>query len=173
MADEIRKEENGAVNETVTIDEPSPEQAKRGADAVKKAKPVPPVMFDPDKAADSLKCGVMQLKEPIYDGEAKYTELAFDFTLLKGLELARALDFGEKHADKFAMELTDVQALNYFASAAAKCQPVQGGLDAKDIRERIGGADAIKAIQLAVCFFRFTSLAGDLRFKKKSSDAAD
>jgi len=172
MADEIRKE-GVAVNDAVTIEEPNEEQAKRGADAVKKAKPIPAIPFDPDRAADSLKSGVMELKEPIWDGEQKYTELEFDFTLLKGLELARALDFGEKHADKFAMELTDVQALNYFACAAAKCQPVQGGLDAKDIRERIGGADAIKAIQLAVCFFRFTSLAGDLRFKKKSSDAAD
>ena len=171
MADEIRKEDN-AVNAEVTFDEPTPDQIKRGERAIKRARPTPPPQFDPDKMATSLESGVLQLKEPIYNGEDRYDELPFDFTLLKGMELARALDYGEKRGDKFAMELTDVQALNYFACAAAKCQEAQGGLDASDIRSRIGGADAIKAIQLATCFFKFTSLAGDLRFKKKSSEPA-
>jgi hypothetical protein len=177
MADEMRKENNAVlsenmVNPEVTIDEPTVEQIQRGERAVKRARPTLPPTFDPDQMANSLESGVLQLKEPIYNGDDRYDELAFDFTLLKGMELARALDFGERRGDKFAMELTDVQALNYFACAAAKCQETQGGLDASDIRTRIGGADAIKAIQLATCFFKFTSLAGDLRFKKKSSEPA-
>ena len=165
--------ESTAVNADVTVDEPTKEEAQHGEEVVRRARPIPPPKFDADKMADTLKEGVLILKEPIINGSATYTDLAFNFTELRGMELANALAYGERRGDKFAMDLTEVQALNLFACAAEKCQPVQGGLDASDIRTRIGGADAIKAIQLATCFFKFTSLAGDLRFRKTSSKQDD
>ena len=87
--------EETRVNDNVTIDEPTEEQAQRGAEAARKTRSRAMPKFDPDEAADSLKSGVMRLKEPIWDGDREYTELEYDFTLLKGLELARALDFGD------------------------------------------------------------------------------
>lgn len=155
------------VNQNVTVEEPTKEEAQEGAEAVQTAKKnaTPPVNpFDPDEAAKAVKHGKLRLAEPIYDGEKEYNELEYDFGALKGLELARALDFGDGPKDSF--RLTDVQALNYFACAAAKCQEHPGGLDATDIRERIGGMDAIKAIQLATVFFRASSRAGDRRLSK-------
>lgn len=153
------------VNEEVTVETPTAEEAKEGAEAVKAAKPEekPINPFDPDEAARAVKHGKLKLAEPIQDGENTYDELEYDFGALKGLELARALDFGDGPKDSF--RLTDVQALNYFACAAAKCQK-SGGLDVIDIRERIGGMDAIKAIQLATVFFRASSRAGDKRLSK-------
>lgn len=155
------------VNNEVTVEEPTKEETQEGAEAVqaanKKAKP-PVDPFDPEKAAEAVKHGILRLAEPIYDGEKEYNELEYDFGALKGLEMARALDFGDGPKDSF--RLTDVQALNYFACAAAKCQNLSGGLDATDIRERIGGMDAIKAIQLATVFFRASSRAGDRRLSK-------
>lgn len=155
------------VNENVTVEEPTQEEAQKGAEAVQNAKkkPAEPINpFDPDEAARAVKRGKLQLADPIRDGEKEYTELEYDFGLLRGLELARALDFGDGPKDSF--RLTDVQALNFFACAAAKCQEHPGGLDATDIRERIGGMDAIKAIQLATVFFRCSSRAGDRRLSK-------
>lgn len=156
-------EEN--VNENVTVETPTAAETKEGEEAVQAAKaekqPINP--FDPDEAARAVRSGKLTLAEPIEDGENVHTELVYDFGALKGLELARALDFGDGPKDSF--RLTDVQALNYFACAAAKCQK-QGGLDATDIRERIGGMDAIKAIQLATVFFRASSRAGDRRLSK-------
>ena len=154
------------VNDNVTVEEPTKEEAQEGAEAVQAAKKdsVPPVNpFDPDEAAKAVKHGKLKLAEPIMDGENEHNELEYDFGALKGLELARALDFGNGPKDSF--RLSDVQALNYFACAAAKCQK-PGGLDATDIRERIGGMDAIKAIQLATVFFRASSRAGDRRLSK-------
>ena len=156
-------EEN--VNEKVTVETPTEDEVQEGKEAVQAAKaekqPINP--FDPDEAAKAVRSGKLTLAEPIEDGENVHTELVYDFGALKGLELARALDFGDGPKDSF--RLTDVQALNYFACAAAKCQK-PGGLDATDIRERIGGMDAIKAIQLATVFFRASSRAGDRRLSK-------
>ena len=154
------------VNESVAVEKPTEEETREGTDAVQAAKeenktPINP--FDPDEAAKAVRHGKLTLAEPIMDGENEYNELEYDFGKLKGLELARALDFGDGPKDSF--RLSDVQALNYFACAAAKCQK-PGGLDATDIRERIGGMDAIKAIQLATVFFRASSRAGDRRLSK-------
>ena len=162
MAEKIKEN----VNEDVTVETPNEAEVKEGEQAVEAAREEdkPKINpFDPDEAAKAVKHGKLILAEPIEDGEKVYDELEYDFGALKGLELARALDFGDGPKDSF--RLTDVQALNYFACAAAKCQKV-GGLDATDIRERIGGMDAIKAIQLATVFFRASSRAGDRRLSK-------
>jgi len=157
---------NENVNEEVAVETPNEAEIQEGQQAVEMAKAdaKPKINpFDPDEAAKSIRHGKLILAEPIEDGEQKYEELEYDFGAMKGLELARALDFGDGPKDSF--RLTDVQALNYFACAAAKCQK-PGGLDATDIRERIGGMDAIKAIQLATVFFRASSRAGDKRLSK-------
>lgn len=153
------------VNDNVTVETPNAAEVQEGKEAVEAAKPkeAPINPFDPDEAAKAVRHGKLKLAEPIEDGSNVYDELEYDFGALKGLELARALDFGEGPKDSF--RLSDVQALNYFACAAAKCQKT-GGLDATDIRERIGGMDAIKAIQLATVFFRASSRAGDRRLSK-------
>lgn len=155
------------VNNDVTIETPTDAEAQEGEQAVqaarKEAAPPPQAPFNYDDYANAVRRGKLKLAEPIEDGENSYDELEYDFGALKGLELARALDFGEGPKDSF--RLNDVQALNYFAAAAAKCQK-QGGLDVVDIRERIGGMDAIKAIQLATVFFRASSRAGDSRLSK-------
>lgn len=162
------------VNDDVVIEEPTEAEAEEGQEAVQTARTVRerrtprPMSAEEmqraaEEAANAVKRGKLTLAEPITDGEEEYTELVYDFSLLKGLEVARALDFGDGPRDSF--RLNDVQALNYFACAAAKCQEI-GGLDATDIRERIGGMDAIKAIQIATLFFRASSRAGDLRLSK-------
>ena len=124
--------------------------------------------FDPKKALEEIRSGKLELMEPIEDGEYIYNELTYDFMAMKGLELARALDFGgEKNPGAMrTSDLTDVQALNLFAASAAKCQPTQGGLDATDIRERIGGLDAIAAINLAKIFFKLSSLVASSHISK-------
>ena len=154
-----------AINENVTVETPTQEEIQEGKEAVEAAKPEkkPFNPFDPDEAAKAVKHGKLKLADPIMDGETEYTELEYDFGALRGLELARALDYGDGPKDSF--RLSDVQALNYFACAAAKCQKA-GGLDVTDIRERIGGMDAIKAIQLATVFFKASSRAGDRRLSK-------
>jgi len=126
-----------------------------------RAKPEP---FNPDAALDSVRSGKLTLAEPIMDGSAEYTELEYNFSLLKGFDVARALDFGTGRKNGF--ELNSEQALNLFACAAAKCQKA-GGLDATDIRERMGIDDVIKAVQIASLFFRLSSRAGDRRLSKK------
>lgn len=138
------------------------ENAQAGAETKKKEPE-----FDPKEAIQQMRKGKLALLEPIQDGENTYDELEYDFLALKGLELARALDIGGKgRMGRLGSELSDEQALSYFAASAAKCQK-QGGLDATDIRERIGGADAITAIQMAQLFFKVSSLAGSSRILKK------
>ena len=119
--------------------------------------------FDPLEAAETVSNGKFKLKTPIRDGEKEYTELKYDFNALTAWELAKAIDTGiAGKNDPF--NVTDMQALSLFAAAAAK---VTEGLDATDIRERMGGADGIAAIRVAAIFFNGSSLAGSLRFTKE------
>ena len=123
-----------------------------------------PELFNPEAALKKVRSGKLILAEPIRDGSAEYTELEYNFSLLKGFDVAGALDYGTGRKNGF--ELNNEQALNLFACAAAKCQK-PGGLDATDIRERMGIDDVIKAVQVATLFFRLTSRVGDKRLSKK------
>ena len=116
--------------------------------------------LDPLKMVESISKGRFQLTVPITDGEQKYDELRYDFTALTGWELASAIDMGTKPGGK-SMDLSDTQALALFAAAAGKATD---GLDATDIRERMGAMDSIAAIKVAQLFFNGSSLAGSLRF---------
>ena len=114
--------------------------------------------IDPMEMIRKWGTGTMQLYTPIQDGQNRITELKWDFLALTGREYAEAMDMDPNARAAFSM--TSKQALCLFAEAAAKAT---GGLDARDIRDRMGIMDAGKAIQLATVFFRFSSLAGDSR----------
>lgn len=114
--------------------------------------------IDPMEMIRKWGTGTMQLYTPIQDGQNRITELKWDFLALTGREYAEAMDMDPNARAAFSM--TSKQALCLFAEAAAKAT---GGLDAMDIRDRMGIMDAGKAIQLATVFFRYSSLAGDNR----------
>ena len=103
--------------------------------------------------------GKLKLAKPIQDGEVLHDELVYDFNALSGWELDRALDNGDNR-DPYAKTLTDTQAMALFAAAAGKSTK---GLDARDIKERMGPMDAIAAIRIAVLFFNGSLMAGSMR----------
>lgn len=119
--------------------------------------------MSPVEAAEKVSKGRFKLLVPIEDGEKQYDALTYDFNKLTGWELAKAIDgSGDRNANP--SNVTDTQALSLFAVAAAKCT---GGLDAKDIMERLSAQDAIAAISVASIFFRGSLLAGSLRITKE------
>lgn len=119
--------------------------------------------MSPIEAAEKVSSGRFKLLVPIQDGEQKHDELTYDFNKLTGWELAKAMDSAAERLSN-SNSMTDTQALSLFAAAAAKATP---GLDATDIRERMGAVDAIAAISLASIFFRGSLLAGSLRITKE------
>ena len=122
-----------------------------------------PEAMTPVDVAEKVSTGKFKLASPIEDGDQRYEELTDDFNSLTGWELANAMDEGGKKSGN-PTEITDTQALSLFAAAAAKRT---GGLDATDIRDRMGALDAIAAISTAKIFFRGTLLAGSLRITKE------
>lgn len=108
--------------------------------------------FDPSKYAK----GTLTLEKPIQDGENTITELKWDFSNITGTEYCDAMDMDPNGSNVF--RLTTKQALYLFATAAGKATP---GLDAKDIRTRIGMMDANAAIQATIVFFNTSSRAGN------------
>lgn len=118
--------------------------------------------FDPVKSAETLSQGKFKLRKPIRDGEKVYDELQYDFQALSAWELAKAIDAGTTGQSN-VFRITDTQALSLFAAAAAKAT---AGLDATDIRERMGAADGLAAMRVASIFFNAFSLEGSLRFTK-------
>lgn len=114
------------------------------------------------EAVEKISSGKFKLMTPIQDGDKTYEELTYDFNKLTGWEVAKAMNQGGTNGN--ASQLNEMQAIALFAAAAAKCT---GGLDATDIRQRLGAADAITAISLSTIFFRGTLLAGSLRITKE------
>lgn len=103
--------------------------------------------------------GQMKLEKPIRASNKDVTVLNFDFTKLTGWEFAQALD-RDTSGNTSAFRLSQLQALELFAAAAAKETP---DVDEEDIRHRIGIADAVKAAQIAVVFFNLTSRTANSR----------
>lgn len=103
--------------------------------------------------------GQLQLDKPIRASNKDVTVLHFDFTKLTGWEFAQALD-RDASGNTNAFRLSQVQALELFAAAAAKETP---DVDTEDIRRRIGISDAVKATQIAVVFFNLTSRTANSR----------
>lgn len=107
--------------------------------------------------------GKMELMTPIKSRDKDITELEWDFTILTGKEYVQALDADRSAPNAFT--LTNTQALAFFAAAAARKTP---GLDTRDIRDRLGMQDAVKAIQLAQVFFAACNRAGNARITNRS-----
>lgn len=140
---------------------PNAEEKKAEEKAEEKAQKK--ATFNPIEAAETVSKGKFKLKTPIKDGETEYTELKYDFNALTAWELAKAIDTGTTGRND-VFNITDAQALSLFAAAAAKATE---GLDATDIRERMGAADGVAAMRVASIFFNGSSLAGSLRFTKE------
>lgn len=106
------------------------------------------------KVLDSTAKGTFKLSSPIRAAGADLDTLEYDFTKLTGWELVEAMDTDEKARSVF--KITQKQALCVFATAAAKCTK---NVDVTDIKERIGAADALRAVQLATVFLTASARA--------------
>jgi len=106
--------------------------------------------------------GRLTLETPIRGRDVDITELSYDFTAISGLEYISSMDMDLMNTQNY--RITHRQALALFATAAAK---ETENLDVQDIMERIGGSDALTAIQLATDFFVASTRAGQLRISKK------
>ena len=105
---------------------------------VKKVSPVP---------LSLLSRGTLELATPIRARSTDVTVLHYDFTRLTGWEYVEAMDSDPNSRNVF--NVSKKQALCLFAAAAAKATE---DVDATDIKERIGLADALRAVQVATVF---------------------
>lgn len=94
-----------------------------------------------------LSKGTLELANPIRSRSEDVKVLHYDFTKLTGWEYVEAMDSDPNNRNVF--NISKKQAICLFAAAAAK---VTEGLDATDIKERIGLADAMRAVQVATVF---------------------
>lgn len=139
--------------ENQNVETVSPE---KNMDATKKVgKPKPTAA----ELARAVSKGKMQLVTPIRASGKDIDVLHFDFTKLTGWEFAQALDRDESGKNN-AFRLSQTQAIELFAAAAAKMTP---DIDTEDIRHRMGIEDAIKAAQISTSFFNFSSRAANAR----------
>lgn len=97
--------------------------------------------------SDEVTSGTLELTAPIRAGGQDVTELQYDFSKLTGWEYVEAMDADADARNVF--KISQKQALCLFAAAAGKATP---GIDATDIKQRIGAIDAVKAVQLATVF---------------------
>lgn len=121
-------------------------------------------LTDPQEQLKLFGKGKMELAAPIRADGKDVNTLKYDFTVLTGMEFVEALDKDTGNSTLNAFKLTNKQALNLFAAAAAK---VTDGIDATDIRERIGAIDSVKAVQLATIFFSASNRAGNNRISNE------
>lgn len=91
--------------------------------------------------------GTLALATPIRARSKDITVLHYDFTKLTGWEYAEAMDSDSNARNVFVV--TKKQAICLFAAAAAKAT---ADVDIQDIKERIGLADAQRAVQVATLF---------------------
>lgn len=91
--------------------------------------------------------GHLKLAQPIRAQSKDISELHYDFTKLTGWEYVEAMDSDLNARNIF--KVTSKQALSLFAMAASKATPE---VDATDIKQRIGLADAQRAVQVATLF---------------------
>lgn len=125
-------EENKNQNEQTQTEDQAKEQAAKQPASV---------------ALDMISKGTLELALPIRARSKDITKLHYDFTKLTGWEYADAMDSDPSARNVFVV--TKKQAICLFAAAAAK---VTTDVDAKDIKERIGLADAQRAVQVATLF---------------------
>ena len=121
-----------------------------------------------EKQLAKISKGTMKLEKPIMAADRELTELHWDFRTLTGWEYANALDCDDAGVNVF--KITNKQAFSLFAAAAAKMTTMKNEsgieihpLDARDIKERMGIDDTIKAVQLATVFFATSARVGNKR----------
>ena len=122
-----------------------------------------PEANSPEEAVIQLSRGKIGLAVPILADDKEVKELTYDFRALTGMELADAMDKGAAGGGGNAFRITNRQALEVFAAAAAK---ETEGVDAGDIKRGLSSQDAIKAVQLATVFFVASSQAANGRIMK-------
>lgn len=130
MSDEIRKNAQNQVEEQ-SAEKPQVNEAPNPA----------PITLS------KISTGTLELATPIRARSKDVTVLHYDFNKLTGWEYAEAMDSDPTARNVFVV--TKKQAICLFAAAAAKVTP---DVDAIDIRERIGIADAQRAVQVATIF---------------------
>ncbi len=108
------------------------------------------------KVLDTTSKGTFKLSTPLRAGGKDVTELEYDFTKLTGWELVEAMDTDA--GAKSVFKITQKQALCLFATAAGK---MTDGVDATDIKDRIGAVDAMRAVQLATVFLTASARAAN------------
>jgi len=125
-----------------------------------------------EKQLAKISKGTMKLEKPIMAADRELTELHWDFRTLTGWEYANALDCDDAGLNVF--KITNKQAFSLFAAAAAKMTTMKNEsgieihpLDARDIKERMGIDDTIKAIQLATVFFATSARVGNKRISNE------
>ena len=151
MKKEEIKENLEATQDDNAQAEPDDVQAEKPAEKAK-------VIMDPAEQIRQMGRGKMELETPILVADKPVNELHYDFTKLTGWEYADAMDSDPSGSNIF--RISSKQGLLLFAAAAAK---ETEGVDATDIRERMGVADAIKAVQVATVFFVASTREGNKR----------
>lgn len=151
MKKEEIKENMEATQDDNAQAEPDAVQAEKPAEKAK-------VIMDPAEQIRQMGRGKMELETPILVADEPVNVLHYDFTKLTGWEYADAMDSDPGGSNIF--RISSKQGLLLFAAAAAK---ETKGIDARDIRERMGVADAIKAVQVATVFFVASTREGNKR----------
>lgn len=120
---------------------------------------------DPGEQLRKLCSGTMTLMYPFKSHDQEVTEIKYDFCGLSGSEMMDALDSANANN---IFNISNAQAMALFAATAAKCAPyIEDGnirsrmFDAKDVKARMGAADAVKAIQLAKLFYHAAGQAAN------------
>ena len=152
------KEAAGTENDKAAIDQARKELQKTIQENLEKQRE----MIKEANAAIAEGKGKMRLETPINVHETEYTELEYDFTVLKGFEYTDAMDSDPNAMNSF--NITKRQALALFAKAAAK---QTDGLDMQDIVGEIGMTDSVEAVEIATLFFNASRRAGRMRISKK------
>lgn len=124
------------------------ENKKEKVEGKKQDNSIAEKILDPREQMMRFSRGKLILEKPIHDGSDRtVTEIKWDFAALTGEEYVEAMDRDQNANNAF--RITRKQAFELFAAAAGKCG---NGIDATDIRKRMGIADAQKAAQVATIF---------------------
>lgn len=110
-----------------------------------------------DESRHTIEHGKMELMTPIRSGGKDVTVIEYDFSKLDSFDVMDALDSDLKNRD--SVNLSNRQAFALFASAVDK---VHQGLDATDIKNRMGADDSITAVRVAKAFFNVSAQRGAL-----------
>lgn len=110
-----------------------------------------------DESRHTIEHGKLELMTPIRSGGKDITVIEYDFSKLDSFDVMDALDSDAKNRD--SVNLSNRQAFALFAAAVDK---VHQGLDATDIKNRMGADDSFTAVRVAKAFFNVSAQRGAL-----------